>query len=420
MIFLHKPYIKEINEKTRLFFDIDIDKEKKQVWFEVDKEYGKYLCDDRIDAILVGLLSYAMRNNHSFESDSYITEEIKYKLTNYLIPILSKYDSKLSYININIKTKKAVKTAGAVGTGCSCGVDSIHAYLKHYKHQDKQFKLTHLCINNVGAFNETYKEEGIDKVRNYRVKKSIEFAKEVKLPLIITNSNFLQEIYQKHYYTHTYSSSFAILCLQKLWGVYYYGSSGVDISKFNVVDTAEHDCESYEILSLDCFSTNNLKIYSEGATETRLEKTKYIYKDKLTKKYLHVCVKKKNNCNVCPKCMRTLLSLYALDADMKSYKKIFDIEYFNKHKEDYFEWIQKEHLWNTDTMNEPTYELLMKKDEFKKYVLSFNKNNKIDKEIDYKKEYEKILNSKTFKLGDKLLKIPRKVKSIVIKRRDSK
>ena len=52
--------------------------------------------------------------------------------------------------------------------------------------------------------------------------------------------------------------------------------------------------------------------------------------------------------------------------------------------------------------------------------LSFNKNNKIDKEIDYKKEYEKILNSKTFKLGDKLLKIPRKVKSIVIKRRDSK
>ena len=71
-------------------------------------------------------------------------------------------------------------------------------------------------------------------------------------------------------------------------------------------------------------------------------------------------------------------------------------------------------------MNEPTYELLMKKDEFKKYVLSFNKNNKIDKEIDYKKEYEKILNSKTFKLGDKLLKIPRKVKSIVIKRRDSK
>lgn len=414
MIFLHKPYIKKNDKTSRLVFDIDIDEDKKSVWFQVDKEYEKYLCDDRVDAILVGLLSYAMRENHDIESDSFITEEIKYKITNYLIPTLSKYDEKLSNIKINIKTKEAVENAGGIGTGCSCGVDSIHAYLKHCNHENKNFKLTHLCINNVGAFNETYKDEGIEKVRKYRIEKSKEFAKEVKLPLIITDSNFLDEIYQVHSYTHTYSSSFAILCLQKLWKVYYYGSSGYDLSTFNVVNSAEHDPSSYEILSLDCFSTNKLKIYSEGAAENRLEKTKDIYKDKLTKKHLHVCVKKKDNCNVCPKCIRTLLSLYALDANMNDYKKIFDIDYFNNHIEDYYEWILKEHLWDDKNINEPTYQLLLKKQDFKDYVELHTPKQEVDT-FNYKEEYQKIINSKTFKLGDMILRIPRKIKRIITK-----
>ncbi len=418
MIFLHKPYIKKVKDKARLYFDIDIDKVKKQVWFEVDEEYKSSLCDDRIDAILIGLLSYAMRENHNIESDSYITEEIKYKITNYLIPTLSNYDEKLHSISINIKTKPCIDNAGAVGTGCSCGVDSIHAYIKHHNHPNKQFKLTHLCINNVGAFNETYREAGIDKVREHRIKKSIEFAKEVKIPLIITNSNFLEEIYQNHSYTHTYSSTFAILCMQKLWGTYYYGSSGYDYTSFNVIDTAEHDSSSYELLSLDCFSTNKLKIYSEGAAQTRLEKTKDIYKNKLTKKYLHVCTKEKDNCNVCPKCMRTLLTFYALDAKMEEYNKIFDIDYFNNNKEKYFEWIHKEHLWSTKSINEPTYQMLLKKKDFLDFVKKYNQENNIGKPLDYKEEYEKVINSKSFKLGDKILRVPRRVKRI-IKRSDN-
>ncbi len=416
MIYLHKPYIAKKNNKYRLTFDIEIDKNKKKVWFEVDSEYKKYLCDDRVDAIVVGLLSYAMRGNHDIESDSYITEEIKYKIVNHLMPALSKYDSNLHYININIKTKPTVKSSGAVGTGCSCGVDSIHAYLKHYNFDNKQFKLTHLCINNVGAFNETYEEVGTEKVRKYRIKKAMEFAKEVNLPLIVTDSNFLQEIYQNHLYTHTYSSSFAILCLQKLWAVYYYGSSGYDYSAFNIVNSSMHDCASYELLSLDCFSTNNLKIYSEGGAENRLEKTAFIYKDGLTKKYLHVCVKDKNNCSICSKCMRTLLSLYALNANMNDYNSVFDIKHFKNNINDYFEWILKEHLWDDKSMNEPTYQLLLKKEEFKDYINNYNKNMLEEKTINYKEEYEKIINSKTFKLGDIILKIPRKIKNIVTKR----
>ena len=189
MITINKPYIKKEKNKSRLIFDFKIDKEKKQIWFEVENEYSKYLCDDRVDAIVVGLLNYAMKNNHNIKSDSYITEELFYKLKTYLIPALSKNAEDLHNININIKTIEAVNNAGGVGTGCSCGIDSMHAILNHLDIKEKQFKLTHLCINNVGAFNECYSESGIEKVRKERTKESEKFAKEIGLPLIVTDTN---------------------------------------------------------------------------------------------------------------------------------------------------------------------------------------------------------------------------------------
>ena len=43
MIFLHKPYIKKKDKKARLIFDLEINNEKKSVWYEVEEEYEKYL-----------------------------------------------------------------------------------------------------------------------------------------------------------------------------------------------------------------------------------------------------------------------------------------------------------------------------------------------------------------------------------------
>ncbi len=416
MIFLHKPYIKKGKDKSKLVFDITIDKEEKQVWFEVDNEYSKYLCDDRVDAILVGLLSYALRGGHSFSSDSYITDDILFQITEYLIPSLVKYGKNLKDISIDIKTKPAVKNAGGVGTGCSCGIDSMHAILTKSNLKNNKFNVSHLCINNVGAFNECYEEAGIDKVRNERIKKSKEFAKEVNLPLIVTDSNFLQEIYQNHSLTHTYSSTFAILCLQKLWKIYYYGSPGLDFSEFTLKENDLKDPSSYELLSLNCFSTANLKIYSEGGAENRLEKTKDVYKNKLTQKYLHVCTVKENNCSVCPKCMRTILSLYALMDDLKPYCEVFDINYFYEHKDEYFQWLYNEHLFSVK-INEPIYYQLLNKKDFQEFVESKEKErvNELNPADFYQQKYEEIIYSRTYKIGSAILYFPKKIVCIIRK-----
>ena len=88
MIRIEKPYIISKNDKTRCICDIFIDNKKHSIFFEVDKKYGKYLVDDRIDAYVIGLLNYAMREGQDIESDYPITEELLYNIRTTLIPSL--------------------------------------------------------------------------------------------------------------------------------------------------------------------------------------------------------------------------------------------------------------------------------------------------------------------------------------------
>lgn len=410
MIFLHKPYIKKKNKKAKLIFDLEIDNEKKSVWYEVDEEYEKYLCDDRVDPILVGILSYAMRNGHDIKSDSYVTDEILYQIRETLVPVLTQHAKSLKSITINIKTKKPIKSAEKVGTGCSGGVDSLYAIIRHLDYDIPNFNIDYLCINNVGSFNECYKEAGIEKVRQERIKKSKELAKEVNIPLIITDSNFYQEIPQNHLLTCTYSSVFAILCLEKLWGKYYYGSVGLDYTHFHIEDNDTHPASHYDLVSLDCFSYKGLKIYSDGGGINRFDKLKRIYQSELYKKYVHVCTTKENNCGVCPKCRRELLSLYLLDVNIDDYKKVFDINYFKEHIDEYFQWIFEDYLWNPGHYaNEIVYNKLLQKQEFQEFIEkqplrpATKSKEELEKDIEWLyHELESIKNSRGYRLTSKV------------------
>lgn len=418
MIYLKKPYIKENKNKSRLIFDIKIDNEEKQIWYEVDNEYAKYLCDDRVDAILVGILHYALVNGHDIKSDSYVTDDILYKINTFLLPSIVNYAKTMTNINISIKTKEAIKGAKGIGTGCSGGIDSLYAIITNKDHKDKNFRLTHLCINNVGAFNNCYKEKSLEDVRKYVINKAKKIAKETNLPLIITDSNYQNVIPEEHYFTSTYSSVFAILCMQKLWKTYYYGSSGLDYSKFSLFDNDENACSHYELLSLDCFSTRNLKIYCDGGAITRFEKIKTIFKNPLLIKYAHVCITKMKNCNHCPKCKGLLLALYVLTDNLDIYKNILDIDYFLENINDYFNWIYEEHFYGKVGMYDPVYNALLEKDDFKNFVKNKEKEilNKKNEEHNYfEDEYYKVIKSKAFRVGSIIMFIPQKIKKFLTK-----
>ena len=64
--------------------------------------------------------------------------------------------------------------------------------------------------------------------------------------------------------------------------------------------------------------------------------------------------------------MRTLLSLDALDK-IDNFSEVFDIKYYKSNKIKYYRWLCREH-YHGSIMNEPVYQILNRRTEYK-YVL---------------------------------------------------
>lgn len=77
-----------------------------------------------------------------------------------------------------------------------------------------------------------------------------------------------------------------------------------------------------------------MKFFSVGGNATRMEKTAYIANYPPTYKYLNVCVEKSQNDGICFKCVRTLLTLDALNV-LERYSQVFDIEHYNSNRKQY-------------------------------------------------------------------------------------
>lgn len=363
MIKIGIPYLKRNNNFVRVYCDIWIDDKKEEIWFQVEEKYGQYLCTERDDAYLIGILNWALRENHDIICEAPITEDLLYNIKTILMPSIVKYSRELKMINITAPTAKSLNEGENVGTGCSCGVDSFSSIYNHIDSEYKELNLTHLCLNNVGAFNECYSDYGIENVKNERYETTRKVSKEIGLDLIETDSNFAEVIKQNHYLTNTYSCCFAIYMLQKFWKTYYLASVGLDYSKFTIIDNDIEDSAHYDLLTLQCFSIPGLKIYSDCGEKNRLQKTSDIAEYSIAQKYLHVCIHKPYNCGVCSKCMRTLTALDALNK-LDNFKSVFDLDTYKKNKHKYYKWLYTQHV-NGDLMNEPTYDILKQRKDFK-------------------------------------------------------
>lgn len=398
-LYIQKPTIKTNEGKTRLSFNVLLENESREIWFEVEEKYGEYLCFERSDAIVIGLLNWAMRERCDIVSDVSMTEELYYQITTYLIPALTRASKKLYAPKIKTSLDATYLPCGnGVGTGVSCGVDSMHVIANYWKSEIPSLKLTHLVLNNVGSF---YHDDN-DAQYHWHANHVRNFCKEYGFELILTNSNFSEAFPQNHFFTHTYSSCFATYMLQKLWKTYFYASSGDDFSTFNLIDSEFEDSAHYELLSLQCFSTRTLKIYSEGGAIERIDKVKRIIDFEPAQKYLHVCVSDQGgNCNVCSKCRRTLVILDAFGA-LGKFLKVFDVEFYKKHHLKNRCWLlAQQFLKNGDKMTFPAYEILKKdipvwayivvlawclKSNFKSFLFS-----KLSKIVWLKKLYRKLL-----------------------------
>ena len=331
MIKIEAPKIIEENDKAIVTCKILIGSAEKTLFYEIDKKYKQYLCIERSDAFIIATIYYAMKFHHDIYCEVPMTSELYHNITTYLIPTLAKHSNRFKNIKINVPISyDKIETCNAIGTGLSCGIDSFHVIKNYLNPECEDMKLTCFCLNNVGSFkayNTSYRGIGVDKARDEITEKVKIVAKELGLPLIISNSNLSQVFPETYYRVHTFANMFSVFLMQKYFGKYYYASSGYDLSHYNVIDTPELDSAEYDILTFYCFQTPTLKIYPEGNEKTRLEKTISIADFKPAQEHLHVCIKDSKNCGKCMKCRRTLLMLDAIGA-LEKFKNVFDINYY--------------------------------------------------------------------------------------------
>jgi len=335
MIIIQKPKLIQINGKSRLIADLDIGGQQQSIWYEVPAEYEKYLCCERSDAFLVGVVAYAMYRKHDIKCVAPVTEELLYNLNQHLIPSICKSNPARRPYRPQIFAKAASKeiaNCGGVGTGLSCGVDSFHSVLNHWNTPPGQAgpRLTHLLINSVGSFDiQGYKDYGKDKIKTETYERARKVAAELNLPLIETDSNIYNVIGSFHL---PFFTAFAVMAMKKLWGVYLQGSD-YDYANFDM----EGKEEQYDLLNMTCFSTRALRFYVEGGAVDRAQKTVAIADFPLVHKHLHVCWKSAKNCGVCSKCRRTMLTLDLL-GKLDRFENVFPIVNYKNNIDEYLIW----------------------------------------------------------------------------------
>lgn len=305
------------------------------VWYEVDKEWGQYLCYERADAFVLNFLMYAMKNKLDIVSMAPVSEKLYYQLATYFVPSIAKWVKGYESIKITAPLdSKKINTENAVATACSGGVDSFYTIYKHMNLPAKSYNLTHLTFFNAGASGE-YGGDMARKTFKERIEWIKPVVKELGLPLITVDTNINEILMEVHIFTVTSRALAMVLALQKLFSVYYWSST----HSFMEFEFTEHDMEPYDLLNVQCFSTEDVNIYGCGGEALRIDKEAFIADYELPRKKLNVCISKATNCSRCDKCKRTMLGLYTI-GKLDQFSQVFDTEYFYSHKYEFLRDLQ--------------------------------------------------------------------------------
>ncbi|MBO4568903.1 MAG: SEL1-like repeat protein, partial [Candidatus Methanomethylophilaceae archaeon] len=311
---------------------------------------------ERCDAFVALLLRMAVSKGFDIRSDVPVSNDLYYNIKEQFLPPFVKNGG--SPIRLLLKPASSVGGGTAVGTGLSCGVDSMHSVKRHLDYPDEDFRLTHLCINNVGAFNDIYRLEGAEKVRKGLYARARKAAADLGLPLVETDSNVDEALHQNHYFSHSFTSAFAILCLKKLWKYYFYASSGVDyVTGFSLKGHLSFPPSRYELLTTDCLSTSSLRIYIEAPTVSRFDKIVEISDFVYAQRYLTSCTTSFENCCRCDKCIRNMMTLDSIDR-LDRFGEVYDIGLYERFKDRYLWYL---HSKRDDNYFEPVFERFVSK-----------------------------------------------------------
>jgi hypothetical protein len=360
LLTIYQPEKVTIKGKVRLQAKFEVDGIENVLWYETSETFGRYMTTERVDAFLVGLLWLALKKGQNILVKGTVSEKLYYGLNHHLIPLIAQiYKYKPIHVLCDTLISTPLPNEGAVGTGLSCGIDSLCTV---YEHLDKavpdKHKITHLTFFNTGSNEMMGSKQWQRKLFEDRVAWSIACAKELGKELIVVDSNINDILKMSFVRTHTLRNISALLVFQKLFHVYYYSAGYQTLNaKFN------KDSASYDVISLPLLSTENVTFYSAGSNYSRVQKTRMVSEFELSYNYLNVCLYKIKNCGRCLKCKRTLLTLDILGS-IDKYRNIFNLDAFYKIKDSYIKEVIESR--NSDILFKDIYQEMVRRNYLKK------------------------------------------------------
>lgn len=323
MLRIGRSYILKKEGDSYLCADIAFDQQETTLWFAVDEIFEDSLSVGRSDAFVMALLPKAMKDGQDIMCEDPISERLCYQLNHYLIPTLAFEGSCYYPIRINAPfTQKKYLGKRAVATGFSGGVDSLYTIMRH--NVECEYPITHITVFNCGTavFNSTDAyAEGCQRAKN--------FGKEQGIEVVCVDTNIHKVIWERYDKVYSFRLIACALALQGLFKIYLL-SSGPNAAEFEL---DLQICDRYDLLTVNCASTESLCFYLSGMETKRGKKLELLTDWEPSWRWLHPCTRAaitSHNCGQCKKCICDQTTLYALDR-LGRYEAVFDVDYYLKH-----------------------------------------------------------------------------------------
>lgn len=329
MLFLSPPSISKTEHSTSFSAELTTGNTSQTLLFSIKNGCAEPLFDQRSDAFVVALLLHAMRTQQDIQFSAPLSERLFYQLEFHLIDFLFRIFSNKGFYRTKLfgpTTSVRLPSKGFVGTGISCGVDSLTSFLRQSDQRLSSLKLTHLCLFDTGSHGRSADEQ-YNSMKSKRNALASTFAADHGYPLILCESNVHDVLQDPYGFAHLFYNISVVLALQNLFSVYYY-ASGATVYDFLF---STEDPAYYQPYLMQLLSTETTTFYMSESTMSRFDKTKFLSSSPVAKKYLNVCNVGSANCGRCNKCIRTLLTLDFLGC-LDEFQDVFDLVDYRRNR----------------------------------------------------------------------------------------
>ena len=312
--------------------------QEKTMWVAVEEKNADMLADNVYDPFVLVPVILGMYYKQDVHIDGNISPRLYHNMQHYLMNIFDRFSDHTNPISFTVNGFDTVVRGGVklVGTGISCGVDSLVTIYDNFVNEnDPNFKINSLFFVNCGTHGD-YEDPASHKKYRDRVALNKTAAEELGLPMYLVNSNF-------HAYTHKigeqkigYLAIYScVLSLQKYIKRYYTSSNLCydEIAEFSKLSRDFDIAEYAESYMPHLIATENFELVIDGCQYTRAEKTERISEWRFAQKHINVCNNLNGgaeNCSYCNKCMWTLIPLEAI-GKLENFKDVFNLNAYRKY-----------------------------------------------------------------------------------------